>query len=417
MCVSLSGFGLAATLALAAAFVTSPAAAQTFLAKLTADDRTLYQFVGISVAIDDGVPVVGSFFSESSYLFDAAGNQTARLVPNAEAAAGGFFGGAVAVDDGVSLVGAAGLWSDDGRVEYAGSAYLFNAAGLQTARLIPDDGAAAGSFGVSVAVEGGVSLVGAPSDDDNGEGSGSAYLFDAAGNQTAKLKPADGAALDGFGLSVAIDGGIALVGATRHVADGVRAGAAYLFDTAGNQTAKLFAADRSAGDTFGAAVAIDDGVALVGAPNDDDSGDGSGSAYLFDAVTGQQLAKLIAPDWAARHQFGRSVAIDGGVALVGAYRDGDDGKQSGSAHLFDVATGQHLAKLLAPDGEAFDQFGRSVALEDGLAVVGAWQEGEFNGAAYLFDVSAFVVPEPANLTLAVLAMATMYTRCCREAKR
>ncbi|MGF1633883.1 MAG: FG-GAP repeat protein [Phycisphaerae bacterium] len=57
-----------------------------------------------------------------------------------------------------------------------------------------------------------------------------------------------------------------------------------------------------------------------------------------------------------------------------------------------------LAKLTAADGAAFDNFGRSVALDGGLALIGASHDGNAGGleagAAYVFDVSAFI-PEPA----------------------
>ena len=53
-------------------------------------------------------------------------------------------------------------------------------------------------------------------DGDNGPGAGSAYLFDlATGLQLAKLLPSDGAAADRFGTSVAISGSTAIVGADR----------------------------------------------------------------------------------------------------------------------------------------------------------------------------------------------------------
>ena len=40
-------------------------------------------------------------------------------------------------------------------------------------------------------------------------------------------------------------------------------------------------------------VAMSGTIAIVGARCDDDNGDSSGSAYLFDTTTGQQIAKLL----------------------------------------------------------------------------------------------------------------------------
>ena len=58
----------------------------------------------------------------------------------------------------------------------------------------------------------------------------------------------------------------------------------------GGQEAKLQPNDSP--DTFGLAVAMDGATAIVGAPFDDDFGSNSGSAYLFDTITGQPSAKL-----------------------------------------------------------------------------------------------------------------------------
>ncbi len=52
--------------------------------------------------------------------------------------------------------------------------------GDQLFKLLPDDGAADDRFGISVAISGTTAIVGAYWHDDNGTDSGSAYLFDAA---------------------------------------------------------------------------------------------------------------------------------------------------------------------------------------------------------------------------------------------
>ncbi len=107
------------------------------------------------------------------------------------------------------------------------------------------------------------------------------------------------------------------------------------------------------------------------------------------ADLGDQLAKLLPDDGAADDEFGRSVAISGTSAIVGAYLDDDDGTDSGSAYLFDTTTGQQIAKLLADDGAAEDRFGISVAISGATAIVGANRDddnGNASGSAYLFDI-------------------------------
>ena len=185
---------------------------------------------------------------------------------------------------------------------------------------------------------GNIAVVGARRDDDNGENSGSAYLFDVVtGQQLWKLFPDDGAAGDNFGGDVSISGNTAIVGA--------RSGSAYLFDvTTGQQIAKLLPNDGESADLFGEKVAVFDNLAIVGASHDDDYGDMSGSAYLFDVTTGQQIAKLLPNDGEEGDTFGLSVDIDENLAVIGA----DDGNNIGSAYVFDVVTGQQVHKLLPP---------------------------------------------------------------------
>ena len=322
------------------------------------------------------------------------GDQLFKLLPNGGADFDNF-GVSVAISGTTAVVGA---WHDNDNGPYSGSAYLFDTTtGRQIAKLLATDGAAVDEFGFSVAISGATAIVGAILDDDNGTESGSAYLFDTTtGRQLFKLLPDDGAAIDRFGLSVAISGlpgkEVALVGAFLDDDNGADSGSAYLFDTAtGAQIFKLLANDGAAGDRFGWAVAISGATTIVGAFGDDDNGTASGSAYLFDTTTGRQIFKLLADDGAAFDEFGRSVAISGATAIVGAYLGDDNGADSGSAYLIDSTTGRQIAKLLANDGAVGDYFGISVAISGATAIVGAyWDDdnGTNSGSAYLFDAAA-----------------------------
>ncbi len=322
------------------------------------------------------------------------GDQLAKLLPN-DGAAEDYFGHSVAIRGTAAIVGA---YQDDDNGRLSGSAYLFDAnTGRQVAKLLPNDGAAHDWFGWSVAISGATAIVTAPRDDDNDPNSGSAYLFDisdpANPTQITKLLPNDGAGDDWFGYSVAISGTTAIVGARWDDDNGFHSGSAYLFDISDPanpiQIAKLLAKDGAAVDTFGVSVAISGATAVVGAWGDDDNGDRSGSAYLFDTTTGWQVAKLLADDGAAFDRFGWSVGISGATAIVGAYLDDDNGLNSGSAYLFDATTGRQIAKLLARDGAAVDHFGYSVAISGETAIVGLplHDTGSGSGSAYLFDTT------------------------------
>ena len=105
----------------------------------------------------------------------------------------------------------------------------------------------------------------------------------------------------------------------------------------GDQLFKLLPEDGASNDRFGYSVAISGTTAIVGARFDDENGTDSGSAYLFNTATGQQIAKLLPNDGAPADWFGFSVAISGATAIVGAYGDDENGGNSGSAYLFDAS--------------------------------------------------------------------------------
>ncbi|RME44209.1 MAG: hypothetical protein D6791_13715 [Chloroflexi bacterium] len=278
-------------------------------------------------------------------------------------------------------------------------------------KLTASDGATRDNFGISVAVSGDYAIVGAHRDDDNGTDSGSAYIFMRGGNnwvEQGKLIPGDGAADDRFGYSVAISGDYAIVGAYRDDDKGFDSGSAYIFVrtlSGWTEQAKLTAGDGAAGDNFGISVAIDGDHAIVGAYADDDNGLDSGSAYVFvrSGSTWSQQAKLTAGlDGATQDYFGRSVAISGDYAIVGAYRDDDQGTDSGSAYVFmrDATGWTQQAKLTAGDGADGDQFGWSVAIDGSYALVGAWlaTANDFqSGSAYVFVRSGSNWVEQAKL--------------------
>jgi len=104
----------------------------------------------------------------------------------------------------------------------------------QEAKLVADDAAAGNEFGYSVSISGDTAVVGARGDDDNGNFSGSAYVFvfdgTAAWTQEAKLIPSDGATFDLFAESVSVSGGAVVVGARGDDDNGGGSGSAYAFD-------------------------------------------------------------------------------------------------------------------------------------------------------------------------------------------
>lgn len=299
------------------------------------------------------------------------------------------FGRAIAADGNLVAIGS-GRDNDAGA--FSGCVYLFDATtGQQLSKLIASDAAAQDGFGLSVAAHGGYLLVGAPGDDDSGSASGSVYLFDlSTGQELFKLTASDGAAFDNFGAAVAIHGQYAVISSPRDDDGGQDSGSAYVFDiNTGQELHKLTVSDPEPNHDF-RAVATNGSVAVIGASTDEDNGHGSGAAYVFDLVTGQQLAKLTPSDAEAEDRFGCSVALDDNIAVIGAFGEADPGVRSGAAYVFDLDTGAQLHKLRPCDLGAGDSFGHSVALEGSTALIGAYRAdipASSAGSAYIFDVT------------------------------
>jgi hypothetical protein len=279
------------------------------------------------------------------------------------------------------------------------------AAKVPELKLLPSDGAQFDFFGNSIAILDDTLLIGAPFDDDVASGSGSAYVFQFDGRrwtEDQKLVPADGAADDRFGRSVALSGDAAVVGAGEDDGGGVDSGSAYVYRFDGSawvEEQKLVAFDAAEGDLFGSSVAVDDETIVIGAALDDDNGLDSGSAYVyrFDGNAWIEEQKLVASDGVAGAWFGLSVSVSNDTAVIGARLDDEGGFRAGAAYVyrFDGNAWIEEQKLVASDAAAEDQFGQSVGVSGQVAVIGAWgddDKGAESGSAYVyrFDGNAWV---------------------------
>ena len=413
---------------------------------LTADTRMANDEFGYAVAIDGDTAVVGMPGEDSpdnsgaAFVFtrdQGTGKWSPSPVARLRASDPGTqyrFGLSVAVHEDTSngdtiVVGAPDHSSSKG------AAYVFsepsggwaNDVGedhaTETARFLASDGAAADEFGNSVAVVGNTIVVGAYLDDDNGDSSGSAYVFDEPSggwandtdsddadgefdHTTETLKLSGSSGSDNFGRSVAIDGDTIVVGASG---DDSGTGSAFVFikpatgwaNSSGTEVAKLtayFGSGSDGGDRFGRSVAIDGGTIVVGAYGDD--GD-TGSAYVFTKPDtgwanspGTETAELTASDRSGGDEFGRSVSVDGDTVVVGAHKDNIGGGTDieGSSYVFtrpkaEWVDSSEAAKLPGPGDSDDDKFGWSVAIDEDTILVGAdWHSSNDAGAAYLYDI-------------------------------
>jgi hypothetical protein len=264
---------------------------------------------------------------------------------------------------------------------------------LQEQEITADDGASNAEFGVSVALHGTTAMVGAQQATIGAnEDQGAIYVFDQSGGEwteAQKLTSSDGAAFDTFGDAVAFQGDTAIVGAyAATVNDLAYQGTAYVFTRSNgtwSQAQKLTSDDGTDFNYFGYSVALDGTTAFIGA-------DLLGAVYVFQQSGGTwaQSQKLTGSDEGVGDIFGYSVAIEGSTAFIGAY--GNNGYQ-GAVYVFTESGGTwtETQKLTADDGLPNTYFGYAIAVSGSTLIVGAWGTNpngdDTRGAAYVFTES------------------------------
>jgi hypothetical protein len=339
----------------------------------------------------------------ADFASDVPGGTGQRVVI-ANGAQGDFFGWSVAIDGDTALVGAYGA-TVDGHVQQ-GAAYVFTKTdGIWNlaAPLTASEGMTFDIFGERVALSGNIAAIGAYQADGS---KGAVYVFSGSGShwtEKARVVADDGAAGDCLGWSLAATGSTVLAGAPFVMTGQVQTGAIYAFAPSGGtwvQTQKFFPDDINSGDGFGSTVAADGTTAVVAADGALVGANyGQGAAYVLSLSGGTwtQQARLVADDGAAFDNFGRSVAVSGSTVLVGApYAVIDGNGFEGAAYVFNGsgASWRQDQKLVASDGAADGYFGWSVAISGDNALVGA---GSYNmtraGEAYAFARAPSVFEE------------------------
>jgi len=381
--------------------------------KLIASDGAYDDRFGYSVSMDGNYCIIGAHADDdndassgSVYVFKYEGNgwvQQAKLISN-DGEWGDHFGFSVSIDEDYCIIGTR---FDDNKTSCSGSAYVFKReidSWIQQAKITAFDASDEDYFGSSVAINGDYCVVGSFRDDDNGINSGSAYVFKREGKNwihQRKLTAADGSSLDFFGYSVSIDGDYCIIGAYGDDETGDESGSAYVFKRDGEnwvQQAKFIASDGAKYDYFGKSVSINGNYCVVGAFGDDDKLSSSGSAYVFkyDGESWSEQAKLLATDGTYNDRFGISVSINGDLCLIGANKYDENALNLGSAYLF-KRTGEiwtQMSKITASDFETADYFGYSVSLDDDRCIVGAYKD-EGNtygcGCAYVYEMDTLEI--------------------------
>ncbi len=430
----------------------SPApAAQSWEQRLnmSVPDEAYQTGFGWSAAVDGDTLVVGAFsgrvwdatdsryyYSGTAYVFKRSSSgwssvqQVGKLYP-ADYKSANSFGMSVAIDGLTIVVGA-----PDSHVPYAGmpgGAYVFVETGdgwkqatkLLRSSISPSD---APRLGMSVDIDGNAIVVGAPMEDvDYGvEGyhynEGSVYVFqrpaggwsDLVTNESGYLRTSDAQPEEMFGYSVAISGNTILAGKYAHSPDTGGAdehfyGKVYVFNLpAGNlwgtmdrENASFTASNPGAHEYFGWSVALDDDLAVIGAPGEYSSdANGEESAYIFERPEGgwtggnsyTETVRIVASDSDPYYTFGNSVAVSGDVVVVGApWTEIGGGSKTGAVYIYSKpASGwvnlmTETQKLIADDKVAGEEFGYSVFIDGETIISGAISADNDMGATYVFD--------------------------------
>jgi hypothetical protein len=324
------------------------------------------------------------------------------------------FGSAVAMEGDFALVadrgdaGKGAVWS------FVRTAFGW----VRTEVLLPADACDAQEFGASLALSGRTLLVGAPSDDDMGGGAGAVYVFfrddratleptDDVWTEVDKLYAASPRDLMRFGAAVALQGDLAAVGAPGNA---MAPAVAYVLlrddggtplypaDDAWSEESVLTADGGSPLTEFGAAVALDDGVLLIGDPRDAAAGSNSGAVFVYKRMLAAGTVRWMLEDkWVPNidfdaNAFGASLDLDGDFAVVGApgFTVASDGRMY--AYRRNAVTNQWVRQVVIdnPTGHQWASFGTSVAASEGRAVGAAPLLGSFDyrgGRVWVFEPS------------------------------
>jgi hypothetical protein len=374
--------------------LTVPASSQNSPVKLIASDGMASAEFGQQVDIDGNRAIVGAYnhITGQAYVFSFDGSswtQEAILAPS-DGQYGDWFGHDVAI---------CGEWAAVGSVRHGGNrgaVYLYrfdDTTWSEYGKIMASDGLQGDNFGYQLDLFEDVLVVGAPL----AGGTGSAYVFEGVGSGApteVKLIPNDCAVGDRVGSDVALDGSFAVVGA--HLHDGSR-GAAYVFHRTGtswldNDQTKLAPEELDPSDKFGLNVAVQSDLVVVGAHEDDDVGPDAGAAYVFryDSTGWLGEAKLFPPMDPWQSDFAGNIGIEGSQVLITAAH-GPAGSGDGVVYVFNHAQGLWTLEesIAAPDGEPGDRFGNDFAIDGVHLIVGAPGDddpvlGGNAGSAYVF---------------------------------
>jgi hypothetical protein len=256
------------------------------------------------------------------------------------------------------------------------------------------DTADVSSFGVSVAIDGGYAVVGASAEDDCGMNSGAAYVYERNGHggpwqRVARLTPSECRANAFFGESVDVSGERIIVSASSEFFASEKSNAAYVYerDTTGTwrETARLTGIVGEKEGLFASGVALDGDRAVVTTSGNMDGAYG-GTVYVFeydaDADFWRRTARLRASRGTEKGVLGGTVSLDGNTIAVAASTYFQKGLGSVYVFGYDPATETWSERAILP---GINDFFISLNLHGSRLIVGESRAGEDeSGEATMF---------------------------------
>lgn len=317
------------------------------------------QGFGNSVAISNtrlfvGAPkfsIEGSFHIQRGALYVFANRGSAfeqiQLLTIADGVDYEYLGSAMAYDSdqGHLIVGA------NGRNDRQGAAYVFRDNGgtfIQTQRLTASDGGQFDDFGISMAMTNVWAAIGAPN---QSSGLGAVYVFERMAAdyvEIQKITAPDGAQTDKFGSSIAMDGDLLVISAPSRKRPGdelLQAGAVYIYRRSGGMYTledTIVPGDDVAG-LFGLAVAVrGDRIAITA------GGKGLVLVYEKSGDMWAPTATIVPNESRVLDSFGSGIVFLDDFMMVGSPSADADGKRAaGAAYIF-VEPGTNSGPSLPP---------------------------------------------------------------------
>ena len=145
-------------------------------------------------------------------------------------------------------------------------------------------------------------------------------------------------------------------------------------------------------DQFRFSVAIDGNKAIIGAYKDNSNGKQSGAAYfyLFNGFEWIQHQKITPPDTESNDQFGFKVAINGNQAIISACCSKNSaGESSGAVYFYEFKdlSWRFQQKVSSPDGVSNNFFGYSIGISNTQAIIGTYSNKNNNaGSVYIYKL-------------------------------